>query len=126
MSQRTGWGATVGTAIALQWAVILVLAGTAWLVSGESAARSLFCGGVAVALPNAVLALWLTLRVRRVGSAGAAAMLLGEMLKLGFTLAAIVLVIGYLKPGLSWLAMLLGVVAALKTQWLALWVTRRY
>jgi ATP synthase protein I len=126
MIQKTGWGATVGTAIALQWAVILIFAGLAWLVNGEVGARSLFFGGVAVALPNAVLALWLTLRVRRVGAVGATAMMTGEMLKLCLTLAAIVLVVVQLKPGLSWLAMLFGVVAALKAQWLALWVTRRY
>ena len=116
----------MGTAIALQWSIILVLAGAAWLVSGEGVARSLLGGGAAVALPNAVLAWWLTLRVRRAGNAGAGAMMFGEILKLAFTLAAIVLVIENLKPGLSWLAMLLGVLVALKSQWLALWVTRRY
>ncbi len=126
MSQRTGWGATVGTAIAMQWSVILVLAGAAWLLSGESAARSLLGGGMAVALPNTVLALWLTLRVQRAGGAGATAMMTGEILKLAVTIAAIALVVVQLKPGLSWLAMLVGVVAALKAQWLALWVTRRF
>lgn len=112
--------------IALQWGLIVVLAGLAWLISGESSARSLFFGGVAVALPNAVLALWLTLRVHRAQAVGAAAMMMGEMLKLGFTLAAIIVVVTQLKPGLSFLALLVGVFAALKAQWLALWVTRRY
>ena len=53
-------------------------------------------------------------------------MMSGELLKLTFTLVAIALVAVRLKPELSWLAMLTGVVVALKAQWLALWVTRRY
>lgn len=126
MSQQNSWGATVGTAIALQWIVILVFAGAVWWLSGNAGGRSLFFGGAAVAVPNAVLALWLTLRVRRAGAVGATAMMMGEIIKLGFTLAAIVMVVQQLKPGLSWLAMLAGVVLALKAQWLALWVTRRY
>lgn len=126
MTQMTGWKNTVGTAIALQWALVMIFAGAAWLIGGNSGALSLFAGGAAVALPNAVLALWLTLRLRSKGAVGAAGMMFGELLKLSFTLAAIVLVAVKLKPELSWLAMLIGVVVALKAQWLALWVTRRY
>ena len=126
MAQMTGWKNTVGTAIALQWALVMIFAAAAWLIGGNSAALSLFCGGAAVALPNALLALWLTLRLRSKGAVGAAGMMTGELLKLTFTLAAIVLVAVKLKPELSWLAMLTGVVVALKGQWLALWVTRRY
>lgn len=126
MAQMTGWRNTVGTAIALQWALVIIFAAAAWLVGGNFAALSLFCGGAAVALPNALLALWLTLRLRSKGAVGAAGMMTGELLKLTFTLAAIVLVAVKLKPELSWLAMLTGVVVALKGQWLALWVTRRY
>jgi len=126
MAQMTGWRNTVGTAIALQWVLVMIFAAAAWLIGGSSAALSLFCGGAAVALPNALLALWLTLRLRSKGAVGAAGMMTGELLKLTFTLAAIVLVAVKLKPELSWLAMLTGVVVALKGQWLALWVTRRY
>lgn len=126
MTQMTGWKNTVGTAIALQWALVMIFAGAAWLIGGNSGALSLFAGGAAVALPNAVLALWLTLRLRSKGAVGAAGMMGGELLKLTFTLVAIALVAVRLKPELSWLAMLTGVVVALKAQWLALWVTRRY
>ena len=62
-AQRTAWGATVGKAIALQWIVILSCAGLAWIWPGPSGAKSLFFGGVAVALANALLAAWLTLRL---------------------------------------------------------------
>ena len=79
-----------------------------------------------MAAPNTVLALWLTLRVRQSGTAGAVAMMMGEMLKLCCTLALLVMMVVKLKPELSWLALIAGVLGALKAQWLALWVTRRY
>jgi F0F1-type ATP synthase assembly protein I len=123
---QTGWNATVGTAVALQWLVILALAGVAGILGGWKAASSLFMGGAAVAVPNAALALWLTLRVHMTGTLGVIAMLGGELLKLGLTLALLVLVVAGLKKEASWLALIIGVIAALKAQWLALWFTRRY
>lgn len=125
MFQRTSWGATVGTAIALQWLVVLSMAVLAMFWSSASA-KSLLAGGAAVALPNAALALWLTLRMSRTGSAGAYAMMMGEMVKLCLTLALLVVATAQLKPDLVFLALLIGVVGALKAQWLALWVTRKY
>jgi ATP synthase protein I len=122
--QRAAWGATVGKAVALQWAVVLLLAGIAWIGFGWRGAQSLLLGGVAVALPNALLALWLTLRLYRSGPVGAVSMLAGEMMKLGMTVALLVIVVGALKSGVAWLALIVGVVAALKAQWLAVWFTR--
>lgn len=124
MAQRAAWGATVGKTIALQWAVILLLAGVAWAAFGAGSAKSLVLGGVAVALPNALLALWLTARLYRVGSVGFVSMLAGELLKLGMTIALLAAVVVALKPQLAWLALIVGVVAALKAQWLAVWFTR--
>jgi ATP synthase protein I len=121
--QRAAWGATVGMAIALQWAAIGVLAGVAWILGGTMGALSLIGGGASVALPNTLLAGWLTLRRMRPGGAGPAAMLGGELLKLVLTIALLVVVVKA-SPGLSWLALLAGMVGALKAQWLALWVTR--
>ncbi|MEK6807182.1 MAG: ATP synthase subunit I [Pseudomonadota bacterium] len=118
------WWATVGTAIALQWLTVLTLTAAAWAVAGTTGAASLFGGGAAVALANTVLALWLTLRVAKVGVLSPTAMLGGEMLKLGLTAALLVLVAAKLKP-LMWLALIVGVIAALKAQWLALWFTRK-
>ena len=125
MSQQSIWGATVGTAIALQWGVILALSCVAIAVS-QVAAVSLFCGGAAVAIPNTILALWLTLRVIKTGNAGAAAMMFGEILKIVLTISLLVMVVVRLRPDVSWPAMIVGVVGALKAQWLALWVTRRF
>ncbi len=123
---RQGWGATVGTTVALQWLVILVLSAIAGFGWGRSAAISLFCGGAAVAFPNTSLALWLSLRRWRVGSLGVASVMAGELLKMGLTIALLVLMVVQLKPALSWLALIVGVIAALKAQWLALWVTRDF
>ncbi len=122
-AQRASWRTTVGVAIALQWAVILVLSGVAW-IWGDRAAQSLLLGGVAVAGPNALLALWLTLRLYRSGPVGVAGMLGGELLKLGMTVALLVIVVVALKSQIAWLALIVGVVAALKAQWLAVWFTR--
>lgn len=125
MSHQSLWGETVGTAIALQWGVVVVLAALAWLLAGQAAGWSLLGGGAAVALPNSLLALWLTVRIFKVGNAGAVAMMAGEILKIVFTVACLVAVAIKLKPTLSMLALIVGVVAALKAQWLAIWVTRR-
>lgn len=125
MSQQSIWGATVGTAIALQWGVILALAVLAWPIGGQIAATSLFYGGAAVAFPNTALAAWLTLRVLKTGNAGAATMMFGEILKIALTISLLVMVVVRLRPDVSWPALIVGVVGALKAQWLALWVTRR-
>lgn len=123
-AQRARWGATVGKALALQWAVVLLLALVAWIWVGLTGAKSLLFGGLAVALPNALLALWLTLRLYRSGTAGMTAMLAGELLKLGMTVALLVIGVTAMKPQIVWLALIVGVVAALKAQWLAVWFTR--
>jgi F0F1-type ATP synthase assembly protein I len=123
-AQRAAWGATVGKTIALQWVVILLLAGVAWAAFGAGSAKSLLVGGGAVALPNALLAAWLTARLYRVGTVGIVSMLAGELLKLGMTIALLVIVVVALKPQMAWLALIVGVVAALKAQWLAVWFTR--
>lgn len=123
-AQRAAWGATVGKAIALQWVVIILCAGLAWIWPGAGAGQSLFLGGAAVAVPNALLAAWLTLRLYRVGTVGMVSMLSGELLKLGMTVALLVIVVGALKPQVVWLALIVGVVVALKAQWLAVWFTR--
>jgi ATP synthase protein I len=123
-AQRARWGRTVAPAIALQWAVAVALSLLAWLGFGSDAAESALFGGLAVAVPNALLALWLTLRLYRRGPVGAVGMLVGEMLKLGMTIALLVIVARALHPHTVWLALLVGVVAALKAQWLAVWFTR--
>jgi len=122
-SRRAGWGPTVSTAVALQWAVVVVLAGLAWIGAGKTSAMSLLLGGASVALPNSLLAAWLTVRIRHAGGAGLVAMLGGELLKVGLTIALLV-VVAKSGPDVSMLALIIGVIVALKAQWLALWFTR--
>lgn len=124
-AQRRTWGATAVTTVALQWGVILVLGAVAWMLAGQASAWSLLGGGAAVALPNALFALWLSLR-RRQGGSLAVSMLLGEVCKLALTITLLLVMIVELKPVMSWPALLVGVIAALKAQWLAVWVTRDF
>ncbi len=78
-----------------------------------------------MALPNAVLALWLSLRLRHASTLNVVAMLAGELLKMVFTIALLAAVVARLKADVSLLALIVGVIGALKAQWLALWFTRR-
>jgi len=121
---KSGWGPVVGRTIALQWAVILILAAVAWIWAAEAGAISLLLGGAAVAVPNALLALWLTVRVYRFGALATTALLVGELLKLGLTLALLAILVALFKHAMVWPAFIAGGVGALKAQWLALWFTR--
>lgn len=121
---KSGWGAVVGRTIALQWTVILILAAAAWIWAADAGAVSLLVGGAAVAVPNALLALWLTLRIQRVRVVSLPALLAGELLKLGLTLALLALLVAAWRQTMVWPAFIVGVVGALKAQWLALWFTR--
>jgi ATP synthase protein I len=123
-TRRAGWGATAGTVVALQWAVILGLSLVAWFGFGRLAGLSLLFGGGAVALPNALLALWLTVRLLRAGPVGVVGMLGGELLKLGLTIVLLAVGVSAYRAQIAWIALIVGVVAALKAQWLALWFTR--
>ena len=108
----------------------LVVAGIAWVWTGRPVAgASALYGALAVAIPAALFVRGLV-RGTRLGSqagAPAAAMLrfaVWEMTKLVLTvafLAAAPWVVG----GLNWLALLAGVVAAMKMYWVALVVRPR-
>ena len=118
------WHAVIGRTIGLQWAVVVALAILAGLWAGRFGATSAFLGGAAVAVPNTLLALWLTIRVERVGALSASALLAGELLKLGLTLAVLIIGVASFRHSLVWPALIVGVIGALKAQWLALWYTR--
>lgn len=109
--------------VGLQWGVVMVLAGGAWAIAGGESGGSCLAGGAAVAAPNTLLATYLWLKARQVGLLSAATFLLGEFLKLGLTIVCLYLV-ARLLPSVHWLALVVGVIGALKAQWLALWFTR--
>lgn len=125
MSQSSIWGATLKKALALQWGAVAGLACITWWVSGN-AALSLLCGGAAVVLPNTLLAVWLMPRLRGADAGGAVALMVAEGFKLMGTTGLLLGTVLLLRPGLVWPAFLAGIVTALLSQWLTLWVTRRY
>ena len=119
------FGEIVRAAVGLQWAIVLVLTGVAWWLAGAKSAISVLAGGGAVALPNTLLALSLWLRVCLAGSLSAATFLFGEVVKIALTMALLILAAIKLSSSLVWLALIIGVVGALKAQWLGLWITRK-
>jgi F0F1-type ATP synthase assembly protein I len=120
---RTYWTQSLLITVGLQWGLVAFCSALAWLMNFDSA-RSLFLGGAAVALPNAVLAGYLWLKARQVRALSAATFLGGEMLKLGGTLVAFYAVMHWMGVKMVWPALIIGVIVALKAQWLAVWFTR--
>jgi ATP synthase protein I len=99
----------------------LVTALAAWALTGrQDVGWSAAYGALAVVIPAAVFARGLTGRFSSL-NAGTAAVgfLLWEMVKIALTLAMLVAAPG-LVPGLSWPALLVGMVLAMKVYWLAL------
>ncbi len=121
---RTHWTQALLITVGLQWGIVCLCSLLAWLMNFDSA-RSLFAGGAAVALPNAVLAGYLWLKARQVRALSAATFLGGEMLKLGGTVLAFYLVMRAMGEQMVWPALIVGVIVALKGQWLAVWFTRK-
>jgi ATP synthase protein I len=107
--------------VAGQLAVGLVAALVAWALTGrQDVGWSLAYGALAVALPAAVFARGLTGRISSI-NAGTAAVgfLLWEMVKIALTLAMLAMA-PRVVAGLSWPALLIGLVLAMKVYWVAL------
>lgn len=127
MSQSSIWGATLKKAVALQWGAVAALAVLGGLLFGWDTGRSVLLGGVAVVLPNTLLALWLMPRMQNGSDAGGAvALMVAEGLKLMGTTALLLATVILMGSSLSWPGFLAGIVGTLLSQWLTLWVTRRY
>ena len=121
---HASWAPALLTTVALQWSVVAGISAVMWLVAGQVGAISCLAGGSAVALPNAVLAAYLALKARHARVLSATTFLAGEMVKLMCTCAALYLAVRGLQPPINWLALIAGVIGALKAQWLAVWFTR--
>ena len=107
--------------VAGQFVVGLVAALAAWALTGkQNVGWSVAYGAAAVAIPAAVFARGLTGRFASL-NAGTAAVgfLLWEMVKIALTFAML-LAAPRLVAGLSWLAMLVGLVLAMKVYLVAL------
>ena len=112
------WKVVAGQALAGAVAALV-----AWLVSGSGAVGwSAAYGALAVVVPAALFARGLSRQ--KAGDPPGAAM----VRFFGWEFAKIVLTVALLAaaprlvPGLSWIALLAGMVVAMKTYWVALWV----
>jgi ATP synthase protein I len=90
----------------------LIVAGLAWFWSGQHVAVSAALGGAAVVVPNLLFALTLWAAARS-GKASVARFFVGEFIKVAATLALLVIVAGAYRD-LHWLALLAGLIVALK------------
>ena len=112
--------------IGWQIGVGILLAGATWLLAGlVSLALSVACGSLAVVLPAALFARGVTSRFASASVGNAVlSFFVWEFVKIAVTVA-ILFSAHRLVVGLSWPAMLLGLVVTMKVYWLALLVKRR-
>jgi ATP synthase protein I len=96
----------------------LIVAGLAWLWLGLHGAVSAGLGGAAIVLPNLFFALSLWAAARS-GRASVARFFVGEFIKVAATLALLVIVAGAYRE-LHWLALLAGLLVALKANLFAI------
>lgn len=104
-------------AVGLQVAVVVVLAILAGAIWGVGVALSLVYGGGAAIVPNALFALRLALHRGRSPESYPAVFFLGEIMKIGLTVALLVWAATSL-PQLRWPALLTGLIAALHAPFL--------
>lgn len=111
----------VGVQVALG-ALAALVAGWLW---GRSVAWSLAWGAWAVTLPTALFARGVTSRFARGHRAGAVVgFFVWELVKV--VLTVLLLLMGMrVVPGLSWLAMLVGLILALKAYWVVMAMHKR-
>ncbi len=105
--------------VVLQALVGLAVALVAWLVSGKShVAWSAAYGALTVVVPAALFARGMA-RQRMSAGAALVGMFGWELVKIALTVAMLAAA-PRLVPGLSWLALLVGMVVTMKTYWIAL------
>ena len=95
-----------------QGVATLIVAGIAWFWVGQHGAVSAGLGGAAIVIPNLFFALSLWAAARS-GRASVARFFAGEFIKVAATLALLVIVAGGYRE-LHWLALLAGMLVALK------------
>jgi ATP synthase protein I len=105
--------------VGLQILATLIVALAAWPLGGVKAAISALLGGAAVVVPNALFALRLAIAARRPQGTDMGVFFVGEFVKIGSTVALLALTAWAWKD-LVWLALIVAVVAALKSYLIAL------
>ena len=107
--------------VGLQVLATAIVALAAWPVGGSAAMVSALLGGAACFVPNGMFALRLAIVGRRPQGSSAAAFFVGEFVKVGSTVALLALT-AWAYPDVVWLALIVAVIAALKSYLIAfLW-----
>ncbi len=105
--------------VGLQILATLVVALVAWPLGGAKATVSALLGGAACVIPNALFALRLAIAARRPQGTDMGVFFVGEFVKLGSTIALLVLVAWAYKD-VVWPALVIAIIAALKSYMVAL------
>ena len=111
---------SVWRVVGIQVVVGVAIAALAYLLTGEGkTAQSALWGAAAVVFPNALMAWGMTGLFRDMPAAAVLGFMFWELIKI-MTAVAILAVAAVWVIDLSWLALLAGLVACLKVNWLAL------
>ena len=110
-------------AVGLQVASIILLGLAAGLIFDWTSAKFFALGGMAAVIPNALFALRLWLQRGRSPESFPAVFFLGEFAKIGLTVGLLAWLV-YAMPDVNWLALVLGLIVALKAPLFALLVAR--
>jgi ATP synthase protein I len=100
--------------VLLQFTATLVASVIAGLLAGQAALFSTLLGGLCCAVPNALFALRLYINALRGYGGSVATFFIGEFIKVALTVALLTAT-AWLYHDLNWLALLAGVVVALKS-----------
>lgn len=113
--------------IAWQLVAGLGVAVAAWAVTGRyNVGWSAAYGALAVVIPAALFARGLMGRFSSLNPATAVfGFFMWEMVKIGLSVALLAMA-PKMVPGLSWPAMLVGLVLTMKVNWVALWLTPKH
>ncbi len=100
--------------VLVQLTTSIVAAAIAAMVAGIPAMWSLLLGGLSCVLPNALFALRLFANAQKLGAANPMSFFIGEFIKIALTLALLG-ASAWLYRDLNWLALLIGLIVALKS-----------
>jgi len=100
--------------VLVQLTTCIVAAAIAALVAGIPAMWSLLLGGLSCVLPNALFALRLFANAQKLGAANPMSFFIGEFIKIALTLALLG-ASAWLYRDLNWLALIIGLIVALKS-----------
>ncbi len=114
----------MANAVALQVVMTLIVAAVAAMLGGWNAALSAAFGGFACVIPNALFALRLSFESRRPGGVTIQGFVVGEFMKVAVTVL-LIFAVARTYHGLNWLAFIVGIIAVLKSYFLA-FVLRRH